>query len=145
MISYPDMHQEIHHLTELSTVLRQLFRDRSLCDTDTCCGLFRNYLDLLNKHIDVVEKHFYHDLLQSNDPGMKAVANNFMSGSVELKRIVKSFKKKWCTSPENVSFRIRDYDEFIKDTDELFDVILQRIQDETEHLYPIVRTLHKVA
>ena len=32
-----------------------------------------------------------------------------------------------------------------KDTNELFDIVLQRILDETEHLYPLVRSLRYVA
>ena len=34
-----------------------------------------------------------------------------------------------------------DHEKFLKETNELFDLVLQRIQDETEHLYPLVRSL----
>ena len=57
-----------------------------------------------------------------------------MSGSVEVKKILKTFSKHWCQSSNKGSLKIKDHVEFLKDTDELFEMVLQRILDETEHL-----------
>jgi hemerythrin-like domain-containing protein len=141
MISYNELYEEIHHITELSNILSYLFKDRDMCDTRTCCDLFNNYIDLVNKHIDLVDRNFYSDLLKSPDSGVNTVANNFMSGSVEVKRIIKACTKQWCTLKNDSMLKIDDHQQFVKDTDQLFDIILQRIQDETEHLYPMVRKL----
>lgn len=40
--------------------------------------------------------------------------------------------------------RIGDHEQFMKDTDEMFDITLQRILDESEHLYPLLRSLHNI-
>ena len=34
-----------------------------------------------------------------------------------------------------------NHDRFYEDTEKMFDLILQRIQDETEKLYPLIRKL----
>lgn len=44
---------------------------------------------------------------------------------------------------EKDTLQIKEHAQFLKDTDELFEIVLQRILDETEHLYPLVRSLSK--
>ena len=141
MITYKKLNEQNHRITELSNVLSYLFKDRSMCDTDSCCSLFMNYVTLVKEHIDTVDKNMYSDLLGSPDDKVKNVARNFMSGSVEVKKILKDFNKHWCPLKNKGELRIKDHQEFLEATDELFNIVLQRIQDETEHLYPLVRRM----
>ena len=141
MITYKSLNEQNHRITELSNVLQVLLRDRSMCDTRTCCDLFSNYMTQVKEHIETVDKNMYSDLLASPDEKVNNVAKNFMSGSVEVKKILQSFSKQWCPSRANNDFMIKDHDQFLKAMDELFDIVLQRIQDETEHLYPLVRSI----
>ena len=141
MVTYKELNEQNHRITELSNVLHYLFKDRSMCDTDTCCCLFINYVSLVKEHIDTVDKNMYSDLLASPDKKVNNVAKNFMSGSVEVKKILKEFSKGWCPSKNKSELLIKDHKNFLKATDKLFEIILQRIQDETEHLYPLVRSM----
>lgn len=141
MITYKNLNEQNHRITELSNVLQYLLRDRAMCDTETCCNLFSNYMSLVQEHIDTVDKNMYTDLLGSPDEKVNNVAKNFMSGSVEVKKILRSFGKEWCPTRNYNDLRIKDHDQFLSAIDELFDIVLQRIQDETEHLYPLVRSL----
>ena len=145
MISYEELNEDIHRITELTNILRYLFKDRSMCDTHTCCSLFNKYFEQVSAHMDLVDKDFSTMLLKDHDNKVNAVAKNFMSGSVEIKRIIKDFKKQWCSIKPGDNLKIKDHTSFIDNTDELFDIVLQRIQDETEHLYPMVRSLRKAA
>ena len=141
MITYKELNEQNHRITELSNVLSYLFKDRSMCDTDSCCSLFMNYVTLVMEHIDTVDKNMYSDLLGSPDRKVNNVAKNFMSGSVEVKKILREFNKEWCPLKNKNELRIKDHQKFLKDTDELFNIVLERIQDETEHLYPLVRSM----
>ena len=142
MITYEELNEQNHRITELSNVLHYLFKDRSMCDTGSCCDLFYRYVDLLKEHIETVDKEMYKDLLASPDDKVSNVAKNFMSGSIEIKKILREFMHRWCpTAKQKDSLHIKDHANFLKDTDELFEIVLQRIQDETEHLYPLVRSL----
>ena len=141
MITYSELNDQIHRITELSNVLRYLFADRSMCDTGSCCELFYRYIDLVKKHIELVDRNMYSDLLTSPDEKISNVAKNFISGSVEIKRVLKDFTKTWCDKTR--SLHIKDHSRFLKDTDELFELVLQRILDETEKLYPLVRSLSR--
>ena len=143
MITYEELNEQNHRITELSNVLHYLFQDRSMCDTGSCCDLFYHYVDLVKKHIDLVDKDMYSDMLASPDKKINNVARNFMSGSLEVKRILKDFSRHWCPTRSKSSLTIKDHEKFLKETDELFEIVLQRILDETEHLYPLVRSLRK--
>jgi hypothetical protein len=142
MITYEELNEQNHRITELSNVLHYLFRDRSMCDTGSCCDLFYRYVDLVKQHIETVDKEMYRDLLSSPDDKVSNIAKNFMSGSIEIKKILKEFMHRWCPAAKKKgALHIKDHANFLQDTDELFEIILQRIQDETEHLYPLVRSL----
>lgn len=141
MITYEKLNEQNHHITELSNILCYLLKDRSMCDTETFCTLFFNYVDLVNDHIKTVDTNMYSELLTSPDEKINNVAKNFMSGSVEIKKILKGFSKKWCETKNKDALKIKSHDDFLKETNQLFDLVLQRILDETEHLYPLVRSL----
>ena len=145
MISYKELNEQNHRITELSNVMRYLLKDRSMCDTDTCCELFHRYVDQVQEHIDTVEKNMYSDLLRSSDEHANNTVKNFMSGSVEVKKIINEFTKQWCPVKSTGVLKIKDHDEFLEDTDRMFDLVLQRILDETEHLYPLVRNIKSAA
>lgn len=142
MVTYKDLNEQNHRITELTNVLSYLFKDRAMCDTDSCCSLFQNYVSLVQEHIDTVDKNMYSDLLASPDEKVNNIAKNFMSGSVEVKKILKEFVKEWCPVKSKGELRIKDHQRFLDATEGLFEMILQRIQDETEHLYPLVRSLN---
>ena len=143
MITYKELNEQNHRITELSNVLSYLLKDRAMCDTTTCCNLFNNYVTQVKEHIDTVDKNMYRDLLGSPDEKVNNVAKNFMSGSVEVKKILQKFGKQWCPSKGNATgdLKIKDNEKFLNAMDELFDIVLERILDETEHLYPLVRSL----
>ncbi len=141
MITYEKLNEQNHRITELSNILCYLLKDRSMCDTGSCCDIFYNYVDLVKEHIDIVDKDMYSELLKSPDEKINNVAKNFMSGSVEIKKILREFSKKWCPASKKGTLNIKSHEAFLEDTNELFDLVLQRILDETEHLYPLVRSL----
>ena len=141
MIKYEELNEQNHRITELSNILRYLFKERSMCDTGSCCELFEHYIGLVNEHMELIDKHMYSDLLKSPDESINNVAKNFMAGSNEVKKILKNFLKIWHPENRKSTLRIKAHDKFLQDTNELFDIVLQRILDETEHLYPLVRSM----
>ena len=142
MTTYEELNEQNHKITELSNVLSILIQDRSMCDTNTCCSLFYNYMDRVNNHMQDVDSNLYSHLLKNPSQDANNMANNFMSGSQEIKRIMKIYVKKWCKKNQHELAIGRDqHDTFIKETDEMFEMILNRVQDEMEHLYPMVRKI----
>lgn len=139
MTSFDELNAQNHKLTELSNVLLYLFADRAMCDTETACSLFYNFMDKFHEHMGKVD-HLYQGMLSDKEQKVNNTARLFMSGEQELKRIITQYRKKWCKKgrPE---LRVADHERFMEDTREMFDMVLSRIQDETEHLYPLIREL----
>ncbi len=142
MINYDELHSENHSITELSNVLLYLFKERSMCDTGACCELFNRFNDKVKAHIDLVDKNLYSRLLTHDDRDIQLLAKNFMSGSLEIKKIMSAYIKEWCPKKRTDSLAISEYDRFLEDSEKMFGLVLDRIQDETEKLYPLVRELN---
>ncbi len=138
MVSFDELHSQNHKITELSKVLLHIISDRSLCDTDVTCDIFLDYTAKVKAHLDHEERVLYRDLLTNSDKNVKETTSKFLSGSAEIKTILKQYMKHWC---RNKQLRIRDHDKFVKDSEGLFNLVNERISDEVEHFYPMIREL----
>ena len=140
MVSYQELHKQNHKITELTNILEHLLGDRSLCDSQVTCDLFFDYVNTVKDHLAVTDSEMYSKLLGSGDQKLNNIANRFMGGSREINRIFSAYLKRWC-KVKNRELVIREYEAFMRDTHEMFAMVLDRIQDETEHLYPAVQKL----
>lgn len=140
MITFDQLHEENHKITELSNVFLYLIKERAMCDTKIACDVFFDYVDKVNHHLELVDKHLYTKLLNSPDQAVRQKADRFMSGSHEIKRIFKDYCSKWAR-PSAHQLLIRNHKKFVQDTQDVMEIVLDRIQRETEHLYPLVRAV----
>ncbi|MEA3274989.1 MAG: hypothetical protein U9Q81_06810 [Pseudomonadota bacterium] len=140
MVTFEELHEQIHEVTELSNVFLYLIRDRSMCDTQVACDLFFTYSKKVKEHIELVDKQLCGKLIAYPDQAVKNTADRFLSGSAEIKHIFSDYLKDWC-SEKRKELTIRNHGAFVKDTEEMFSLVLDRIQRETEHLYPLIRKL----
>lgn len=138
MVTYEQLNSDIHKVTELSNVLDYLIDNRPLLDTKLSCQLFYQYFDAVAAHLEQVDKNLYRPLLGSSAAKATQVAEKYMSGSQEIKRVIQEYMRHWCNRKQS-SIKISDYETFKNDTREIFALVLMRMQDEVEHLYPAVR------
>ena len=143
MATLDELNIQNHKLTESANVLVYLLQERSMCDTETACHLLYGFLDQVDNHMKLVDS-LYKDLLIDKKREVNNTAQMFMSGERELKRIISQYINKWCRK-ERRELRVADHQEFTRNTRELFEMVLSRIQDETEHLYPLIREVQKNA
>ena len=141
MISYEELNRQNDRITELSNVMITLLKDRSMCTNSACCEIFSTFVEQEKDHLDVIDKNLYGDLLSHADGEVKNVVDNFMSGSQEIRRITNRYIKDWCPNMSADSLSVANHERFYADTEKMFALILQRIQDESEKLYPLVRKL----
>lgn len=144
MVSFTDLHAQNHKITEISNVFLYLIRERAMCDTDCARTLFFDYVSRVRDHMELVDTRLCGRLMQSQDQSMKNTADRFLSGSTEIKRIFAGYIKDWCDERKH-ELKIGNHDAFLKDTDQMFALVLDRIQRETEHLYPLIRQLDQAA
>ena len=142
MIPFEQLHQQNHQITELSNVLTQLMCERALCDNPVTSELFFRYVDSVKEHFDLENKHLITELLTHNDKDAVNTAKDFMSGSSEIKRVFDKYVRKWC---RNKKLRIGSHDQFLAETEDMFRLVLDRLEKETERLYPMVRMVREAA
>ena len=143
MITYKELHDQIHKITEMSNVFLYLIEERSMCDTQITCDLFFDYVGKVRKHLEVQDNYLYSAILTNGDDNSRQIAENFMSGSKEIRRIFNQYMKTWANGGnKDHKLVIGNYDEFRRETEEVFNLVLKRIQDEIERLYPLVREIN---
>ena len=144
MVNFAKCHEQIHKITEMSNVFLYIIQERDLCDTDCARRLFFEYIDAVRNHMETVDKRFCGRLIQSQDRNMANTADRFLSGSATIKRIFASYRKDWCDERKR-ELKIADHAAFVRDTNQMFGLVLDRIQRETESLYPLIRELEERA
>ncbi len=142
MTAFSKLHAQNHKITELSNVFLYLVQSREMCDTETACDVFFEYTGKVKEHIELVDREFCGKLISYPDQTVKNTADRFLSGSTEIKRIFNKYLKDWCNE-SNRRLTIRNHDEFLAETEQMFALVLDRIQRETEHLYPLIRKLEE--
>lgn len=142
MITYDELNVQNHKITELTNILEILLADRSLCESEVTCELFFRFVDEVKSHLEVTDNKLYKQLLSHEEQQVRNTANRFMGGSREIKRIFGAYLKKWCRSKsKSKSLPFKEYNQFVAETEEMFEIVLNRIQDETENLYPLIRNV----
>lgn len=140
MITYEDLHQQNHKITELSNALHLLLGDQSLCESEITRDLFFEYVEQVKGHLEKTDKNLYTQLLTHHEQKVRNTADRFLGGSKEIKRLFAAYLKRWCQM-KSKSLAVKEHDLFIKETEEMFEMVLNRLQDETEHLYPLIRNV----
>ena len=131
------LHQQVNDITELNNILRTVLEDRFLCDSNITAELFVRYTDAVQHHLKNTESGIFSQLLTNSDDETITTVERFMNGAREIKLIFAEYTKKWC---KNKSLQIKDHDEFLSETEKVFDLVLRRLLDETENLYPLVQS-----
>ena len=136
MISIEELQNQNHYIMERSKIIKYMINDITIAHSQVTCDLFFELTGKIKEHFAIEEKELYKDLLTSKDNEVKQLAENFLSGSAEVKRVFKAYMKRWC---HNQDLRIKNHQQFIDETADLFDMVESRIIDEIEKFYPVIR------
>ncbi|MCP4076674.1 MAG: hypothetical protein GY744_10885 [Gammaproteobacteria bacterium] len=140
MITYEELHDEIHEITEISNVFLYLIENRKMCDSQVTCDLFFEYVEKVKNHLKTHDTAIYSLILQEGDSKAKDTAANFLSGSIEIKKIFDSYLKS-CSKRNHPKLLILDHQRFVTETREMFRLVLDRLQHEIEQLYPLLKSI----
>jgi len=142
MLSLDDLYQQNHRITEISQVVLYLAEKRDLCDSETVCGLFFEYLELVHDHLERVDQLVKRHLYTADTPQARNVARKLVADSTLLRRNFLQYVGRW-TEAGRSHMRVADHQAFLSDSQDLFEMFLDRLQRETELLYPLLRDLEQ--
>ncbi len=138
MVTFDLLNEQNHKISELINVLDVLIRDRASLDNRVVSEMFFRFVDAVKEHLDLEDKSVYTCLITHRDSNINNTAKLFMSGASEIRRIFDKYVRKWT---RHKRLHVADHETFLKETEEMFDFVLNRVQDESEKLYPLLRKI----
>lgn len=139
MVPLDELSRQNHEISELCKVLGVLIKDRSMCDTGVVCELFQRFAEKVKAHMVLEDRTIYSKLLTHRDRRLNATAVRSLNGAKEIKRIFAQYTATWCRN----GLDVYNHEHFVKETEDMFRLVLERIQDEAENLYPLVGSLER--
>ena len=136
MLSFTQLNEQNNKIKELSSVLNYLIESKEMCNKETTCDLFLKYAEEVTNHLYLEEKEVYRHLLNHEDLKVRNTVNDFFSGSIEIKRVFNEYLGQWC---KNKKLRATKHSEFVADSHQMFRLVLNRVDAETNILYPTIR------
>ena len=137
MIPFDKLHQQNHEISELAQVLSHIIGDRAMCDTSITCELFERFGEKVRAQFALEDKSIYSPLLNHKDKSVNTAAVRSLNSSQEIKRIFNQFMNTWCRK----GLHIKNHEKFVKESEQMFNCLLERQNRDTEEFYPILRRL----
>lgn len=134
MHSVAKIREHNHRVCELIKVVSVLVRNEQVVGTRTVFDLLTELAAEVEEQFDLEDKSLYSHMLTHQDHQVKATATRFLSGESELKRIFCDYAAKWCKQFSAVEAHPQA---FARDTEQVFQMLLDRGRHVDEELYPL--------
>jgi len=135
MINIEDLKQENQKITNLTNVLYKLIEDEQMRENPVFCELMDQFSKSVEDHLIHEDRTVYSDLLTSEDPQIGQLADQFITNTHELRRLMKDYTKRWCHSDN------KDHSTFVEKTREIFSLVDRRINLEDNKLFPSIANI----
>lgn len=134
--THVDLKAMIEELRTVMTVDNLKIRPNARTAHQLMCEL----AERVKEHLAEEDKGLYPSLLIHEDPSVKAIAWGFISGEKPLRKTFDEYTKKWL---KNCDFNFNA--DFLAETNEMFDMILARIEREERVLFPKLQQIGVLA
>ena len=134
MINVKELKQENRTINDLSKVLHHLIEDEQLRSNPVFCELMERFNKNVEAHLSHEDRSVYSNLLNNEDRHIHNMADQFMTNTHELRRLMKDFVKRWCNSKNDNG----EHAAFVDSTREIFNLVDRRIDLENSMLFPAI-------
>lgn len=131
MIPVDELKNENKEINDLRKVLNELVEIPEMHANIVFCELLERFHQKLNNHLQHEAKSLYPELLGSHDNESYRLAVRFLDNTHELERLLGQYVKSWCHKLHDA-----ERDTFIRETEEVFHLVEERIRLEEKHLFP---------
>lgn len=135
MIPIEELKHQHEEICELMTVLLPLVSDDAARKTSIVEQLFAELTDKIGKHLLLEDETLYKELLVHHDTEIQRTARNFLAGSNQLKHVFTEYMH----SPCGPASKEKDCEAFIRETEDMFGLLKERIEKEESRFYPLVQ------
>ena len=125
--THSELRQMIEELRSLLTLDQMRLRPKARTVHELLCDLSER----VRKHLAEEDRGLYPSLLIHDDPKVKSIAWGFISGERPLRKLFDDYHQNWLN---NSDFNFCD--EFIAETNHVFEMIGTRLDREEQILFP---------
>jgi hypothetical protein len=138
MLDLAQLQRQNRDITEIVGVFLSLAHDHVLCDSPPLCDLFFDGVNRIRAHQELVDELVREHLLDALDPRIRSLGRKLMAESGLLQRTFESFVNRWNgAGPSRTGAGAGVVTGFLSDSEDLFALVLDRIERETTYLYPL--------
>lgn len=135
MYSLDELKKQNEDISELCDVLSVLVEAKSLHANSYVCELMSRFREKVWMHLVFEDNTVYAELARHQDPAISETARNFHDSAKEIRKCFSHYVKHWCKPAINDS----EHDARRKDSNELFQLIRDRIDYENQHMFPLIQ------
>ena len=129
--NFKRQHREIKELVEhILPMLNQDLLKREPAKIRSTISILTGKLMM---HLAMEDHFLYPSLRERNDQRLQTIGEKFFAETSDLMVVFKSYSQKWL-NPGSIK---ENPDSFIRESEELFHLLLRRIDEEDRHLYPL--------
>jgi hemerythrin-like domain-containing protein len=125
--SHAELRQMIDDLQSILTPEHLKVRPNAKTAHELLCDLG----DKVKHHLAEEDRSIYPSLLIHDDPKVKSIAWGFISGEKPLRKTFDDYHRKWL---KHTDYKFPE--EFLDETREVFEMLVQRIEREEQVLFP---------
>jgi hemerythrin-like domain-containing protein len=129
--SYRGTHGELRQMIDDLRSILSMEQLRIRPNAKTAYELLCDLGEKVRRHLAEEDRTLYPSLLIHEDPKVKSIAWGFISGEKPLRKTFDDYHKRWL---KNCDFNFTE--EFLAETQEMFDMISYRIEREEQILFP---------
>ena len=138
MYSVDELKKQNEDIAELCDVLSVLIAHRSLHNNSYVCELMARFREKVWMHLVFEDNTIYAELTRHNDKSISDTARGFHDSAKEIRKCFSHYVRHWCRPAIDDD----DHDAMLKESNELFRLVKERIDYENVHMFPLIEEQH---
>lgn len=137
MIPIEKLKEQHDEILEVAEVFLALMHDEKARQTSVAREIFQRLADMVKSHFELEERTLYAELMNHPDKDIKNTTWRFLGGAPHLKKYFADYVKHCCLWGEGRADE-EACEKFVRETDEVFSLLRERIEVENQVFYPLV-------
>jgi DUF438 domain-containing protein len=138
MYSLDELKTQNQEIADLCAVLSVLVEQQSLHNNPYVCELMGRFKEKVWIHLVFEDNTIYSALSRHDNTTVSSIAQDFHDSARQIKKRFSSYVRRWC----NPTVGEHEHDELVKESREIFQLIMDRVKYENEKMFPLVTEHH---
>jgi len=134
MYSLSELKKQNQEISDLIEVLQVLIINKKLINNPYVCDMVSRFNEKVWMHLVFEDNTIYSELAKHHNPDISEIAQRFHDSAREIKKEFSTYVKNWCKA----SGADHHQQAFCNNSLEILNKIKQRIEYETDKMFPLI-------